>query len=80
MAIRTEQERKQEAICFAQKQIFELRAAVSQCDWSEDVDGNPVYEPGCYALEKRELSAHLREWEKMLSLLTEELPFSFCDL
>ena len=53
---------------------------MSQCDWSEDVDGNPVYEPGCYALEKRELSAYLREWEKMLSLLTGDLPFSFYDL
>ena len=80
MRITTEQERTAAAIRYAEEQIRDLQSAVRLCDYAEDVDGNLVYEPGSYPEEKRELSAQLRDWEKLLSLLTGNLPFGFIDL
>ena len=80
MIITTEQERLQASEAYAQERIRDLRAAISQCDYSEDVNGYPVWDPGCYPEEKREYTARLREWEKMLGLLTGNLPFSTPDL
>ena len=79
MTIRTEQEQNAEAIRYTQERIRELRRMIRECDYSEDVDGNLVYDPGNYGPERRELAASLREWERLLSLLTESLPCSFID-
>ena len=75
--IQTETERRAVAIRYAQEKIRDLRAAVNLCDYGEDVDGNLVWEPGGYALEKSQLTAFLHDWEQMLSLLSGDLPFNF---
>ena len=80
MRITTEQERLEAAKAYAQERIRDLRAAMNLCDYAEDINGNLVYEPGSYPDEKRELSERLWEWEKMLTLLSGALPFSFMDL
>ncbi len=80
MRITTEQERKAEAIRYAQKKIYDLRAAIHLCDYAEDPYGNLVYEPGSYPEEKQGFTDSLREWEQLLYLLTGETPFSFIDL
>ena len=80
MRINSEEERKSEAISYVQERIYYYTADLGRLDWSEDVDGNWVYEPGNYSEERRTLSASLREWEKMLSILQKEIPFHIDDL
>ena len=78
--ITTESERSQAAIRFVQERIDNLRAEIRQCNYSEDVDGNPMWAPGDYSEEKQLLTAALREWERMLTLLQGGLPFCFSSL
>ena len=58
MTIQTEQERNAEAIRYTQERIRELRTMIRECDYTEDVDGNPVYENTLqYAVLKEEWMA-----------------------
>ena len=77
--IKTETERRAEAIRYVQERINDFRAAVNLCDYAEDVNGHLVWAPGSYAVEKSQLMAFLHEWERMLSLLAGGLPFNFMD-
>ncbi len=79
ITVRTEADRKQEAITFVKNQIAELDRNISECDYVEDVNGNLEYMPNSYPDEKREYQHEKRQWEIMLNLLTYEPPFTMLD-
>ena len=79
ITVKTEKERKPAAIAFVENQIEELDRIIRSCDCVEDVNGNLIYEPGSYPLEKREYQHIRRQWEILLDLLTNEPPFTMLD-
>ena len=79
ITVRTEADRKQEAITFVKNQIAELERNIKECDYVEDVNGNLEYMPNSYPDEKREYQHEKRQWEIMLNLLTYEPPFTMLD-
>ena len=79
ITVKTETDRKQEAIKFVKGQIEELDRNIGECDYVEDVNGNLVFMPGSYPDEKREYQHEKRQWEIMLNLLTYEPPFTMLD-
>ena len=76
ITIRTEADRQREAIAFAQRQIAEYNRRIEEYNYSEDVNGNPVYTPWAYSEEKQECVEAKREWAFLLKLLTEQAPFT----
>lgn len=79
ITVRTEADRKQEAITFVKNQIAELERNIKECDYVEDVNGNLEYMPNSYPDEKREYQHEKKQWEIMLNLLTYEPPFTMLD-
>ena len=77
--VKNEEQRLPEAIKYCKNVIEEFDRQIRQCDYSEDIDGHLVYEPGAYAYEKDELCAEKRKWEVLLDLLTMKPPFSRLD-
>ncbi len=74
--VKTEADRREAAIRFVKDQIAESERCISECDYSEDVNGERVYMPGCYADEQYQHRQEKHRWEIMLRLLTNEAPFS----
>ena len=79
ITVKTEAERKPAAIAFVKNQIEELNRNINECDYVEDINGKLVFMPNSYPDEKRELEHEKRQWEIMLSLLTNEPPFTMLD-
>ena len=79
ISVKTEAERKQEAIKFCKSQIEELDRNIVECDYIEDVNGKLIYMPNSYPDERREYKPEKRQWEIMLNLLTDEIPFTMLD-
>ena len=79
ISVKTEADRKQEAIKFCKSQIEELDRNIGECDYVEDVNGKLVYMPNSYPDERREYEHEKRQWEIMLNLLTYEPPFTMLD-
>ena len=77
--IKAETDRLPAAIDFAKQKLDELNAEIRGCDYIEDVNGNPVYAPGSYAAEKRELIAERNRWQTMYNILTVKTPASVLD-
>ena len=74
--ITSETERQEAVIRFVKEQISELEKCIMECDYSENVNGELVYEPGCYPEEKRQYQQEKRRWDILLDMLTGEAPFS----
>lgn len=79
ISIKTEADRKPEAIKFCKAQLEELDRNIAGCDYIEDVNGKLVYMPNSYLDERREYENEKRQWEIMLNLLTYEPPFTMLD-
>lgn len=74
--VKSEKNRRTEAVNYVNSIINDLTMDINQCDYVEDVDGKLVRFEGAYAEEKRALINERYKWEKMLQLLTMETPFS----
>lgn len=79
ITVKTEADRKQEAIKFCKEKIEELDRSIGECDYIEDVNGKLVYMPNSYPDERREYQHEKRQWEIMLNILTYEKPFTMLD-
>ena len=77
--IRTESDRIPQTIAFIENQIEELNLQLKECDYIEDINGDKIYSPNEYSLEKREISASIRKWKIALRLLTAALPTTVFD-
>ena len=76
ISVKTDADRREAAIRFVKDQIAELEREIGGCDYTEDVYGEPVFSPGCYATEQYQLRQEKRKWDIMLELLTWKAPFS----
>ena len=79
ISVKTEADRKPEAIGFVKARIEELDRSIAECDYIEDVNGKLVFMPNSYPEERREYEHEKRQWEIMLNLLTYEPPFTMLD-
>lgn len=77
--VKSEADRKQEAIKFIKSKIEELDRDIADCDYVEDVNGKLVFMPNSYPDERREYQHEKRQWEIMLDIMTRETPFSMLD-
>ena len=78
--IDTEAKRLPAAVKFATDKLEELDREIRSCDYYEDPHGNPVYAPGSYAEEKRQLKSERDRWQTMLNILTIKTPATVLDL
>ena len=79
ITVKDEAERAREAIKFCEKKLEELDRNISECDYTEDINGKLVYTPNSYPEERREYQHEKRQWEIMLNLLTYDPPFTLLD-
>ena len=79
MYVKTEEQRIPTTISFIKGRIDELDREIKECDYEEDPDGNMVYVPNTYSYEKKMYENEKRKMEIILTLLTQEPPFSAMD-
>jgi len=74
IVIDTEEKRLPAAIAFVKERIEDLDREIRSCDYYEDPNGELVYQPNCYAEEKRQLQSERDGWQTMLNVLTIKPP------
>lgn len=77
--IETSAERKKEAVRYITERIDKLNYQIKQCDYTEDVDGNPIYQPDAYYEEKCGYLVRRKEWETILRIVSSKLPTYYWD-